>query len=101
MSTVWSKVCGGHWRRARTTADEQRFTAIASVIFYAFLIDKLGRRHPVLVSSVMCSICLWIVGAYVKIGNPAAVLKSGGSLSPSTAAGGRAATALIMIYSVL
>ncbi len=49
----------------------------------------------------MCSLCLWIVGAYVKIGHPADIIAAGGELSPSTAAGGKAATAMIMIYSVL
>ena len=45
--------------------------------------------------------CLWFIGAYVKIGHPADIIKAGKELSPSTAAGGQAATALIMIYSVL
>jgi MFS family permease len=75
--------------------------AVASIIFYGALIDVWGRRNPTIISSIACSICLWIVGAYVKIGNPAAVIEAGEELSPSTAAGGRAATAMIMIYSVL
>ncbi|PNY23276.1 quinate permease [Tolypocladium capitatum] len=74
--------------------------AVASIIFYGALIDKWGRRNPTIISSVMCSVCLWIVGAYVKIGHPADVIASGKNLSPSTAAGGKAATAMIMIYSV-
>lgn len=44
--------------------------------------------------------CLWFVGAYVKIGHPADIIDAGGELSASTAAGGKAATAMIMIYSV-
>ncbi|KAG2413575.1 hypothetical protein HFD88_002764 [Aspergillus terreus] len=51
--------------------------AIASIIFYIFLIDVWGRRS-----------------------HPADILKGGGKLSSSTAAGGKAATAMIMIYSV-
>ncbi|CAM1502715.1 Fc.00g074910.m01.CDS01 [Cosmosporella sp. VM-42] len=74
--------------------------AVASIIFYGALIDKWGRRNPTIVSSIMCSLCLWIVGAYVKIGHPADIIAAGGELSPSTAAGGKAATAMIMIYSV-
>ncbi|QUC23450.1 uncharacterized protein UV8b_07691 [Ustilaginoidea virens] len=74
--------------------------AIASIAFYGFLIDVWGRRNPTIVSSVMCSVCLWIVGSYVKIGHPADVIAAGQSLSPSNAAGGRASTAMIMIYSV-
>ncbi|OQE18237.1 hypothetical protein PENSTE_c018G09639 [Penicillium steckii] len=74
--------------------------AVASLIFYIFLIDSIGRRRPVIVSSVVCSLCLWYIGAYVKIGNPAAVLSAGGELSDSTTRGGQAATAMIMIYAV-
>ncbi|KFY27362.1 hypothetical protein V491_00933 [Pseudogymnoascus sp. VKM F-3775] len=74
--------------------------AIASIIFYVGLIDKFGRRRPVIVSSLICSICLWIVGSYVKIGHPASIIEAGGVLSPSTAAGGKAATGMIMIYSI-
>ncbi|KAI1065741.1 hypothetical protein LB507_001359 [Fusarium sp. FIESC RH6] len=74
--------------------------AVASIIFYGALIDMWGRRNPTIISSAMCSICLWIVGAYVKIGHPATIIAEGKELSPSTAAGGKAATAMIMIYSV-
>lgn len=75
--------------------------AVSSIIFYLFLIDAWGRRWPTILSSLGCSLCLWFVGAYVKVGNPAAAIAAGGELSASTAAGGRAATAVIMIYSVL
>lgn len=75
--------------------------AIASLIFYIFLIDMWGRRYPTILSSLGCALCLFYIGAYVKIGHPADVIKAGKDLSTSTAAGGKAATALIMIYSVL
>ncbi|KAL3956906.1 hypothetical protein ACCO45_009752 [Purpureocillium lilacinum] len=68
---------------------------------YGLVKDKLGRRLPTIVSSVACSLCLWFVGAYVKVGHPADVIKAGKPLSPSTAAGGQAATAMIMVYSTL
>ncbi|KAF9894158.1 hypothetical protein FE257_009131 [Aspergillus nanangensis] len=74
--------------------------AIASIIFYGALIDVWGRRPPTIISSVACSLCLWFIGAYVKVGHPADILEAGGTLSPSTAAGGKAATAMIMIYSI-
>ncbi|KAI5865417.1 general substrate transporter [Durotheca rogersii] len=74
--------------------------AVASIIYYIFFIDMLGRRRPTIVSSVICSACLWIVGAYVKVGNPAATIAAGGTLSTSTAQGGQAAIGMIMIYSV-
>ena len=75
--------------------------AIASMIYYVGLIDLVGRRRPVILSSAACSACLWIVGAYVKIGHPAEVIEAGKELSSSTEAGGKAATGLIMIYSIL
>lgn len=74
--------------------------AIASLIFYILLVDRLGRRRPVILSSIVCSLCLWVVGSYVKIGHPASTIEAGGTLSKSTAAGGQAATAMIMIYSI-
>ncbi|KAL4987383.1 general substrate transporter [Aspergillus falconensis] len=74
--------------------------AVASIIFYGLLIDMWGRRRPTIVSSLACSLCLWFVGAYVKVGHPADIIDAGGDLSPSTEAGGKAATAMIMIYSV-
>ncbi|KAL4994631.1 general substrate transporter [Aspergillus recurvatus] len=73
---------------------------VASIIFYGVLIDMWGRRHPTIISSLACSLCLWFVGAYVKVGHPADIIDAGGDLSPSTEAGGKAATAMIMIYSV-
>lgn len=75
--------------------------AVASIIFYGALIDIWGRRRPTIISSLACSLCLWFVGAYVKVGNPAPIIAAGKDLSASTEAGGRAATAAIMIYSVL
>ncbi|KAK6000875.1 hypothetical protein QM012_002958 [Aureobasidium pullulans] len=74
--------------------------AIASIIYYIFFVDMLGRRKPVLVSSIACSLCLWFVGAYVKVGHPAKAIAAGVPLSKSTAAGGRAAIGMIMIYSI-
>lgn len=74
--------------------------AVASLIFYLGFVDMVGRRRPTIVSSVACSLCLWFVGSYVKVGHPAEIVNAGGTLSASTKAGGRAATAMIMIYSV-
>ena len=74
--------------------------AVASLIFYILLVDLIGRRRPVIVSSLACSLCLWFVGSYVKIGHPADIISAGGTLSDSTTKGGQAATAMIMIYSI-
>ncbi|KAJ5621645.1 hypothetical protein N7528_006428 [Penicillium herquei] len=74
--------------------------AVASLIFYLAFVDKIGRRRPVIVSSFACACCLWYVGAYVKIGNPAAILDAGDSLSSSNFRGGQAATGMVMIYAI-
>ncbi|KAJ5730662.1 uncharacterized protein N7483_005170 [Penicillium malachiteum] len=74
--------------------------AVSSLIFYLAFVDKIGRRRPVIVSSFACACCLWYVGAYVKIENPAAILDAGGSLSSSNFRGGQAATGMVMIYAI-
>ncbi len=75
--------------------------AVASIIYYIFFIDMLGRRRPTIISSIACSLSLWFVGAYVKIGHPADIIKAGGTLSDSTAKGGKAAIGMVMVYSIL
>lgn len=75
--------------------------AVASIFYYVFIIDMLGRRRPTILSSIACSLCLWFVGAYVKVGHPADIIKAGETLPDSTAKGGSAAIAMVMIYSVL
>lgn len=75
--------------------------AVASIIYYVFFIDMLGRRRPTIISSIACSLCLWFVGSYVKIGHPADIIKAGGTLSKSTDQGGKAAIGMVMIYSIL
>ncbi|EMR70048.1 hypothetical protein MGN70_003506 [Eutypa lata] len=74
--------------------------AVASIFYYVFIIDMLGRRRPTIVSSIACSLCLWFVGAYVKIAHPADIISAGGTLSDSTAKGGQAAIGMVMIYSI-
>ncbi|EFQ25200.1 uncharacterized protein GLRG_00344 [Colletotrichum graminicola M1.001] len=59
--------------------------AIASIIYFVFLVDVLGRRWPAIVSS---------------FGLLALPLDCRHELSASTAAGGKAATGMIMIYSI-
>ncbi|KAI5196306.1 MFS quinate transporter QutD [Aureobasidium subglaciale] len=67
--------------------------AIASIIYYIFFINMLSRRSPVLVTSVF-------IRAYVKVGHPADAITASVPVSASTAAGGRAAIGIIIIYSI-
>ncbi|KZO96297.1 putative hexose transport-related protein [Calocera viscosa TUFC12733] len=69
--------------------------AVGSIIFYLYFIDRWGRRQPWITSSVLCCICMVYLAVYVKIGHPAGET----NLSASTVAGGKAGTAMIMLYS--
>jgi sugar porter (SP) family MFS transporter len=68
--------------------------AVGSIIFFTFFIDKFGRKWPWIISSLMCAFCQYYLAVYIAIGNP----KVGQPMSDSTIAGGKAATAMIMIF---
>jgi sugar porter (SP) family MFS transporter len=68
--------------------------AVGSVIFFTWFIDAFGRKWPWIVSSLACAFCQYYLAAYIAIGKPVA----GTEMSPSTVAGGKAATAFIMIF---
>lgn len=65
-----------------------------SIIFFTFFIDTFGRKMPWIVSSLTCAICQYYLAGYIAVANPTA----GGAQSASTVAGGKAATAAIMIF---
>ncbi|KAH8657985.1 general substrate transporter [Xylariales sp. PMI_506] len=46
-------------------------TAI-TIIFILFLIESVGRRKLLIIGSVGGSLCMWFLGAYIKIANSAA-----------------------------
>ncbi|KAK7462368.1 hypothetical protein VKT23_007969 [Stygiomarasmius scandens] len=70
--------------------------AVASLVFFAFLVDSVGRRLPLLIGASLSGFCLLYVAIYVKVGHPA----TQDVISESTAAGGRAAIAFIMLFSI-
>lgn len=70
--------------------------AIGAIGFCFWLVDRVGRRKPWLVSATGCAICLFYIGAYVAIAEPE---RHPEGLSSSSVAGGKAAVAAIMIYS--
>ncbi|CED84031.1 mfs quinate transporter [Phaffia rhodozyma] len=71
--------------------------AAASVVFLGFLVDRLGRRLPLLVGGITCCICMFYIGAYIKVAHPASYA-SASLMSSSTQAGAKAATAAIFIF---
>jgi MFS family permease len=68
--------------------------AVGSIIFFTFFIDAFGRKWPWIISSLCCAFCQYYLAAYIAIGNPTAGVEQ----SASTMAGGKAATAFIMIF---
>lgn len=69
--------------------------AAASLIWIFFLVDKLGRRACLIYLCLPCTICMWYIGAYVKIADPTQRLADGLTTSD---AGGKAAQALLYIW---
>ncbi|KAK4700479.1 hypothetical protein P7C70_g5766, partial [Phenoliferia sp. Uapishka_3] len=70
--------------------------ALASLVFFAFLVDTWGRRPPLFFGGIASGLCLLYVAIYLKIGHP----DTEAVVSASTAAGGKAATAGIMLFSI-
>lgn len=68
--------------------------AIGSIIFFTFFIDTVGRKTPWIVSCLACAACQYYLAGYIAVGSPTA----GEAMSSSTQAGGKAATAAIMIF---
>lgn len=44
---------------------------VVSFVWLLYLIDHLGRRTLLLIGAIGGSLCLWVVGAYIKIAQPA------------------------------
>lgn len=43
---------------------------VVTFIWLLWLIDHVGRRNLLLIGAAGGSVCLWIVGAYIKIAEP-------------------------------
>ena len=57
-----------------------------TVIWILYLIDHLGRRMLLMIGAIGGSICLWIVGAYIKIAKPESTAETGSMSSGGIAA---------------
>lgn len=44
---------------------------VGTIIYLLFLIDQFGRRRLLIIGSIGGSLCMWYVGAYIKIAQPA------------------------------
>jgi len=68
--------------------------AAGSVIFFTFFVDTFGRKKPWIVSSLACAVCQYFLAGYIAVADPTTKAPQ----SASTIAGGKAATAAIMIF---
>jgi sugar porter (SP) family MFS transporter len=55
---------------------------VFTLIWLFFLIDKFGRRRLLFVGAIGGSLCLWYVGAYIKVADPVNHPTTDGSISP-------------------
>lgn len=71
--------------------------AVAAVVWVFLLVDRFGRRVCLCFVCLPCTFCMWYIGAYVKIADPAARIASGNT---SSTPGGTAAKAMLYIWTV-
>ncbi|CAK7894274.1 high-affinity glucose transporter 1 [[Candida] anglica] len=64
---------------------------VASFCYIMFVVDTFGRRGAFMVTSSLCSLCFWYIGAYLKLNDPTQPGVSGGP-------GGTAAIAMMYIW---
>lgn len=73
-----------------------------TIIFIMFLIETVGRRKLLIIGSVGGSLCMWFIGAYIKIANPEAKIKAaaaaGDTTAPEMSSGGIAAVFFFYLW---
>ncbi|KAI5480441.1 MFS transporter, quinate permease [Pseudohyphozyma bogoriensis] len=70
--------------------------AAASIVFFIWIVDTAGRRLPLMFGGFTSGLCLLYVAIYLKIGHP----DTADVLTASTIAGGKGATAFILLFGV-
>ena len=51
--------------------------AFAALVWMFCIVDRLGRRTALIYFSFPCSICMWYIGAYIKIAKPSLRVANG------------------------
>ncbi|ODV72928.1 sugar porter family MFS transporter [Cyberlindnera jadinii NRRL Y-1542] len=67
------------------------------LVWSVCIVDRFGRRPCLIFGLVLCSLCFWYIGAYIKVADPTARISSGNSQIDG---GGRAALALFYIWTI-
>ncbi|BGP70370.1 hypothetical protein NBRC10513v2_003729 [Rhodotorula toruloides] len=70
--------------------------AASSLVFFAFLVDTVGRRLPLILGGTCSGFFMLYIAVFLKVGNP----DGQEILSHSTKMGGQAATAFLFLFSV-
>ena len=71
--------------------------AFAALVWMFCIVDRLGRRTALIYFSFPCSICMWYIGAYIKIAKPGLRVANGDTHQD---AGGKAAQAMLYIWTI-
>ncbi|EMG48160.1 hypothetical protein G210_1327 [Candida maltosa Xu316] len=66
--------------------------AVASLLWMFFIVDRLGRKTALIYFSFPCSVCMWYIGAYIKLAKPSETNGEGQD------AAGKAALAMLYIW---
>lgn len=67
---------------------------VCCFIWAFFIVDKFGRKPPVMIGGIICVISLFYLGAYIKIADPENTLHGGSN------AGSRSALAFFYIWTI-
>lgn len=54
---------------------------VFTMVYLIFLIDQYGRRNLLMIGAIGGGACLWYVGGYIAVANPAKHVTAGGQLS--------------------
>lgn len=64
------------------------------LVWSFFVVDRFGRRPCLIFGLILCSLCMWYIGAYIKVANPTS--RTSGGLD----SGGKASLALFYIWTI-
>lgn len=55
---------------------------VLTVVWLLWLVDLVGRRRMLFIGAAGGSLCMWFIGAYIKVANPSSSSQGGGSMTP-------------------